>query len=169
MLKKQKRLKKEGKVSNSPVARRPVTPKIEQDNSDLIALMILFGIETQEQSEYIIYIEQLAFKDWLTGLPNRALFEDRLLNAIAMSNRYKHSVGVMILDLDHFKEINDTYGHIIGDAVLKLLLTDYGSYAKAIQSPASGAMNLSSWSPSSRKYPMLPTLPINFTPHCKSR
>lgn len=116
MLKKQKRLRKRGKA---PAAGRAVTRKIEHHDSDLIALMTLFGIETQEQAEYMIYIEQLAFKDWLTSLPNRALFEDRILNAIAMADRYRHGLGVMTLDLDHFKEINDTYGHMIGDEVLK--------------------------------------------------
>lgn len=60
-----------------------------------------------------------AFHDVLTGLPNRALFNDRLDQGIAQANRHQWTLAVMFLDLDSFKIINDTYGHDVGDAVLK--------------------------------------------------
>jgi len=61
----------------------------------------------------------MAFHDPLTGLPNRRLFEDRLVQAIAKSRRYGMKFGLFTLDLDDFKEINDTFGHEAGDQVLR--------------------------------------------------
>jgi diguanylate cyclase (GGDEF)-like protein len=63
-------------------------------------------------------IRDLAFHDPLTGLANRRLFEDRLEQAIAKSRRYGRKFGLLYLDLDHFKEVNDTLGHKAGDLVL---------------------------------------------------
>lgn len=63
-------------------------------------------------------IRDMAFCDPLTGLANRRLFEDRLEQAIAKSLRYEMKFGLMYLDLDHFKEINDSLGHEAGDLVL---------------------------------------------------
>ncbi len=60
----------------------------------------------------------LAFHDPLTGLPNRRLFEDRLSQAIGKSHRYKMEFGLLYLDLDHFKQVNDNFGHEAGDQVL---------------------------------------------------
>jgi len=64
-------------------------------------------------------LEQLAHSDSLTGLPNRPLFYDRLEQTLAMARRHKQKFAVLFLDLDHFKEINDTLGHDTGDVLLK--------------------------------------------------
>ena len=64
-------------------------------------------------------ITKSAHIDSLTGLPNRLLFTDRLLQAIAQADRNKTFLAVCFLDLDHFKVINDLHGHQSGDAVLK--------------------------------------------------
>jgi diguanylate cyclase (GGDEF)-like protein/PAS domain S-box-containing protein len=63
-------------------------------------------------------IRQLAYHDALTGLPNRVLFTDRLKLAIAQAHRKQNKLAVMLLDLDHFKDINDTLGHSVGDQLL---------------------------------------------------
>ena len=67
---------------------------------------------TEKQLEY------QAYYDALTGLPNRLLFRDRVVNAIAQAQRNRRGVAVMYLDLDHFKLVNDGLGHSLGDALL---------------------------------------------------
>lgn len=64
------------------------------------------------------YIKQLAFYDSLTGLPNRTEFAKRIAYTISSSERNNDTFAVLFLDLDHFKEINDTLGHDIGDQLL---------------------------------------------------
>ncbi|WP_290783688.1 EAL domain-containing protein [Halomonas sp.] len=63
-------------------------------------------------------IEYLASHDVLTGLPNRSLFQDRAQQALAQARRSGSQMALMFLDLDHFKDINDTLGHEMGDALL---------------------------------------------------
>jgi diguanylate cyclase (GGDEF)-like protein/PAS domain S-box-containing protein len=64
-------------------------------------------------------IRRLAHFDSLTGLPNRVLFNDRLMRALARAKRYRHSLAALYIDVDHFKSINDAWGHAIGDEVLQ--------------------------------------------------
>jgi len=64
-------------------------------------------------------LDHLAHHDPLTGLPNRLLFHDRLQNAIARSARHGGALAVMFIDLDRFKNVNDTLGHHVGDELLK--------------------------------------------------
>jgi diguanylate cyclase (GGDEF)-like protein len=64
-------------------------------------------------------IREVAFLDPLTGLANRRLFEDRLELTLAKSRRYGEQFGLLTLDLDNFKEINDSFGHEAGDQVLR--------------------------------------------------
>jgi diguanylate cyclase (GGDEF)-like protein len=73
---------------------------------------------------------QLAMHDQMTGLPNRALFDDRLAQAIAGADRHGWMLAVMFLDLDRFKHVNDTYGHAAGDLVLKVLAKRLMSHAR---------------------------------------
>ena len=78
-------------------------------------------LNIRDQSERLVLEEALrhqAFHDPLTALPNRALFEDRLAHAFDRTVRGGHSLCLLLADLDDFKDINDTYGHALGDAVL---------------------------------------------------
>jgi len=64
-------------------------------------------------------IRFLAYHDALTGLPNRTLFQDRLEQALAQARRHGRLRAVVCLDLDRFKQINDSFGHAVGDLLLK--------------------------------------------------
>lgn len=72
-------------------------------------------------------IRKMATSDALTGLPNRTLLTDRLHLALAASIRRQCGVAVLFLDLDHFKQVNDTYGHAVGDELLKAVAARLGS------------------------------------------
>lgn len=76
-------------------------------------------ISERKQTEQTI--RHLAFHDELTGLPNRRLFRDRLTQAVAAGQRSKNTFALMLLDLDHFKTVNDTLGHDVGDALVKII------------------------------------------------
>jgi len=66
-------------------------------------------------------IEQLAFYDPLTKIPNRRLLMDRLAHEISIVKRHQHQLAILFLDLDHFKTLNDALGHSIGDSLLEQL------------------------------------------------
>lgn len=71
--------------------------------------------ESRRMSEHVQY---LAHYDQLTGLANRTLFQDRLHQAFLRALRYKHRVALFVVDIDNFKQINDTLGHAAGDKLL---------------------------------------------------
>jgi len=75
----------------------------------------------KQLEHYSRTLESLALHDALTGLPNRRLLMDRLSLAIAHARRNKRTMAVMYLDLDGFKQINDTLGHDAGDTLLKMV------------------------------------------------
>ena len=80
-------------------------------------VVVIRDITERKQAEE--KIRQMAYHDSLTGLPNRKLFSDRLNIAIVQAQRNQKKVGIAMLDLDHFKDVNDNLGHDIGDLTLK--------------------------------------------------
>ncbi|RUU52278.1 GGDEF domain-containing protein, partial [Mesorhizobium sp. M2C.T.Ca.TU.002.02.1.1] len=68
-------------------------------------------------------LEQAALTDGLTGMQNRRYFDDALREYLHEFRRIDRPVGLMILDLDHFKQVNDTHGHDVGDEVLRAVAT----------------------------------------------
>jgi diguanylate cyclase (GGDEF)-like protein/PAS domain S-box-containing protein len=87
----------------------------EEGNVESLAGFIYDITETKEHQKQL---EQIAHFDPLTNLPNRALLADRLAQAILHSQRLNQSLAVAYLDLDGFKEVNDQYGHNVGDQLL---------------------------------------------------
>lgn len=82
----------------------------------LLVLAVLVGVTERTRTAQIL--RRLAYYDPLTDLPNRALFRDRLQQAIAQANRHQQLVALVCLNLDRFRLINDTLGHDTGDALL---------------------------------------------------
>ena len=85
--------------------------------------LLLVDSERLLDADRLIYeanirYEYLANHDVLTGLPNRRLFQDRLVHAIAMANRHRSELALLFIDIDRFKNVNDSLGHIQGDMLL---------------------------------------------------
>jgi len=88
-----------------------VLEKLSQKNTELKA-------EVARRVEVESRLDKLAKYDLLTNLPNRTLLSKECEKSLSAANRYQHQVGFMFLDLDGFKQVNDTLGHEAGDAVL---------------------------------------------------
>ncbi|MCE1225237.1 MAG: sensor domain-containing diguanylate cyclase [Geobacteraceae bacterium] len=92
-------------------------------SSVLIVLLAFLArqivLNAVQREETAALVHAMAFKDTLTGLPNRRLLEDRLDQSIASADRADGKIAVLFLDLDHFKAVNDTLGHEAGDQLLK--------------------------------------------------
>jgi PAS domain S-box-containing protein len=116
-----------------------VTPK---DGSHLTILSLI-----EDATETVTAMKQiyrLAHQDTLTGLPNRTMLQDRLQRALASARRRRERVAVMMMDLDRFKNVNDTLGHGVGDELLKEVAARLASRLRVSDTLAvSAAMNSS--------------------------
>jgi diguanylate cyclase (GGDEF)-like protein/PAS domain S-box-containing protein len=89
------------------------------DHDGKVAGAVVVFHDVDEARAMALKMSHLAQYDFLTDLPNRALFNDRLDQAIAGARRHQRQLGVLFLDCDNFKEINDNLGHAVGDLVLQ--------------------------------------------------
>jgi diguanylate cyclase (GGDEF)-like protein/PAS domain S-box-containing protein len=121
------RLRRHGSLTNLEVCLRrkdgsPVwvlenVTLLEEDGMPGVLEGTLIDITDRKRAEQQIVYQ--ATHDALTGLPNRAYFRDRLVTALAHARREQRGLGVLFLDLDHFKMVNDTLGHTLGDHLLQ--------------------------------------------------
>jgi diguanylate cyclase (GGDEF)-like protein len=79
-------------------------------------------------------IHHLAFYDALTNLPNRRLFGDRLQQAVQAAHRNNHLMGILFIDIDNFKRINDSFGHSVGDRLLRTVASQLVSCLRRVDS-----------------------------------
>jgi GGDEF domain-containing protein len=102
------------RVATGEFATVPATSRKDEIGDLATAFrMMLEGMASREER-----ITNLAYRDTLTGLPNRTLFADRADHALAVAARERSTVAVLLMDIDHFKYVNDTLGHAIGDLLL---------------------------------------------------
>lgn len=85
-----------------------------------IATVLIFDDETEER-RLMERLEELASMDALTELPNRRTIFGRFREELERARRHGHPIALIIMDLDHFKRVNDNYGHAVGDEVLRVL------------------------------------------------
>ncbi|MCI5208712.1 MAG: diguanylate cyclase [Candidatus Electrothrix sp. ATG2] len=81
--------------------------------------LLSIGQDITERRDIQKKLEKMALRDPLTGLYNRTVLEEKLMDNIESAQRHRESLSVLMLDLDHFKRINDNYGHLVGDNVLR--------------------------------------------------
>ena len=93
--------------------------KIESEVWNLPKFVVALGMMLLLLEDQIEHNKYLALHDELTGLPNRRLFQDRLSNALERARRTGTQAALLLVDLDHFKEVNDTMGHHVGDLLLE--------------------------------------------------
>lgn len=93
-----------------------IVPTLDDAGKPIRYIAICTDITQRKRAE--LQVQQMAYQDVLTGLPNRRLLIDRLGQQMAASARSQRFCALMFLDLDHFKEVNDSLGHESGDALL---------------------------------------------------
>lgn len=109
---------------------KPLNPRLLLARASVAARMISLQAEIETDKEEIRHfaaelavsnrrLQEAALMDSLTGFPNRRFFGDRLLQEWAASSRSKRPLSCLMIDIDRFKSINDTYGHDVGDTVLR--------------------------------------------------
>jgi len=92
---------------------------LREANENLVVASVNASMMTEAVERVSVHLSYMAEHDLLTGLPNRGLLTDRLVQSILLAKRHSTKVALMFVDLDHFKHINDTMGHAVGDQLLQ--------------------------------------------------
>ena len=96
-----------------------VVPAVFFLGACFVLLVNILSLETSRNVRRLRVFEQESITDPLTGIYNRRYLERRLTDEIARANRYGMPLSVLLIDIDHFKRVNDIYGHQVGDLVLE--------------------------------------------------
>lgn len=97
------------------------TREMAKTNRQLEQRLKASSVEIDELRDHLEELEQEAYTDALTGIPNRKSFDDILHEAIADADRTAMPLSLLMIDIDFFKRFNDSYGHLLGDQVLRLV------------------------------------------------
>ena len=92
---------------------------LREANENLVVASVNAQVMTEAVERIMVHLSHMAEHDALTNLPNRGLLADRLEQSILLSKRHGSKLALMFLDIDHFKRINDSMGHAIGDQLLQ--------------------------------------------------
>ncbi len=102
------------------LARGNLCHRVEMERGDEFGTLAdAFNYMAEELEKIQATLEQLSFQDELTGLYNRRRFRNDLAEEIERANRYDHGFALALIDIDHFKRVNDRFGHPVGDRVLR--------------------------------------------------
>jgi diguanylate cyclase (GGDEF)-like protein len=115
------------------------SPQPEALTERHLSIMHLYCNQASESVSRALLHEDIKMKaltDGLTGLYNHRHFQERLEENIKRAERLKENLSLMLLDIDHFKKINDTYGHPVGDQVLRTLASTIDETVREIDIPA---------------------------------
>lgn len=123
------------KLLNGDLEHYQMEKRYFHKTGDIIYVLLSVSLVRNEKGEVIHFISQIedvtarksesdrirqmAYHDTLTGLPNRRLFDERIGHTLAHAKRVGYPIALMFIDVDHFKQINDTHGHDVGDEILK--------------------------------------------------
>lgn len=105
---------------------------IGAEEAGTLALLAAVAVPSLDAAKRLRAESERAFTDPLTGLANRRAFDERLDHVLNTIDRYGGSVSLILLDIDHFKRVNDGYGHDAGDAVLKVIASTVASSVRTI-------------------------------------
>lgn len=110
-----------GSKNGTYVNKEPVAEKSLQDGDIIFlgATTLKYLADDNVEHSYYEYLHEISVSDPLTRIPNRRYFDEFLGREMARTRRYKRNLSLLMIDVDHFKKINDEHGHLCGDAVLR--------------------------------------------------
>jgi diguanylate cyclase len=99
--------------------RESIETQLLEANENLVLAAVHSQTMAEAAEHATVKMSIKAERDFLTGLPNRALLSDRLAQSIALAQRHRKRLALLYVDLDNFKDINDSFGHSVGDQLLQ--------------------------------------------------